>query len=131
MRIESWTDPTIQVAICSYSYSKLGKQPDVRYSFNVNSLRDPIGQSHLRQACKDGRAPAVKEWIKMDPRVGAILKTARFIGETDVKAGQIGYVAMAFVDFHGIWISPAIAELVADELSPSFIVSVKHFSLPA
>lgn len=90
--------------------------PSYHYAVDVNTLRDPIGNKELTSKSRDGRDEAVVEWIKTDRRIPAILDTVQLVAETHLDAAKEPYVVVAFHDFHGKWISPALAELAATQL---------------
>ena len=104
--------------------------PFAYYSVNVTNLRDPIGQAHMVTAFEDGTAPTVVKWVKEDKRVPAILDTLQMITEAHLRAGKEQYITLAFYDYHGKWISPALAELTAERLDQlGYTVIVLHRSV--
>lgn len=120
-----------QADINIYSYGKATQTPPVtKYTVNVRNLRDPIGNASLRQVCKDGRAPAVIEWVAEDERVEIIVTELVGLAHAHIKHGKETYVSIGFVDHHGKWIAPAVAEIVAAAMERAgFSVSVRHQGL--
>lgn len=99
------------------------------YVIDLSTFRDPLGQANFKPL--DGRAKEVQEWIKLDPRFPAIRDACRQI-VADVIGGQKRtWLSIAFKDFHGTHISPAVAELIAhDLLSRGYSVGVTHVAFP-
>ena len=99
--------------------------PETRYRFDVTTCRDPIGQAHLKGTCANGTDDKILEWIAKDPKVGAIRDTVTFlIGLHTLPPQSEGSLSVGFHDFHGIWISPAIAILVARDIMAGKLANV-------
>lgn len=132
---------TDQVQVGVYSFGdKCAKQPVSQFEFNVSKLRDPAGQKQFSSL--SGVAPEVRDWVSADLRVAGIVADCRILAndlltpkpvsdgiKTEVRATS-KWVSFSFRDIHGKWISPAVAELVADALSKDgFNVTVTHWGL--
>lgn len=122
--------PRVEISKASigiYSFNHVTQSPIPHYEFDLNTFRDPMGNRTLLDDCKDGRAPRVQEWIKADPRYVAIMDSVTHLVKDHVDHGKSGWLSIAFRDYHGLWKSRAIAELVADELGKSgYNVGVLH-----
>ena len=121
------------VKLCNvgvYSFSPRKNQCSAQYVFDVAKLRDPASNKSLRSRFNDGRASEVKDWIKQDYRVASILAEARILTEDSISIQRGPWFSIAFSDTHGKWISPSVAELVAEMLSTAgFNVYVAHLTL--
>lgn len=102
------------VAIFSLSSSSTTK---VMYDFDVNHFRDPMGNKGLMKECADGKDPKVIEWIKVDPRTQPILTECIALAKDIIDHQGKKWLTIGFRDYHGRWISRAVATLVADALS--------------
>jgi len=98
------------------------------YLWNVTQWRDP-SCVFQNSAVKDGRSSAVREWIKADPRVTVMLKEIEILAEVHLVAMKQAWLSIGFMDHHGKWIAPAIAELVADHLGTRYATYVGHREL--
>ena len=115
-----------QAQIGIYSYKHGGAPADSQFEFDLERFRDPIGNQNLRKVAQDGTHAEVKKWIREDPRLPAILESVRLLAEDRIVHGGFKWISFAFTDFHGRWISRAVAEIVADSLSGAFNVGVLH-----
>ena len=125
-----------------YSFGEKGNvTPKVQFEFDCTSLRDPTGQKQF--ANLTGTSVAVREWIKADDRVNAIVASCRLLANDLIKPKprtsfgktemiQVSkWLSFSFKDFHGKWAAPAMAELVADALDlDGYKVTVVHYGLP-
>lgn len=127
-----------QIGVYSYGYGTKQEAPQAQFEFDVSGFRDPVGQKQFNKAL--GTFPDVRDWVCEDRRVPAILDTCQLLAEDLLKPRPKGntteamsvWVSFSFKDFHGKWISPAIAEAVANKLSETgYIVYVHHHALPA
>ena len=115
-----------QAQIWIYSFNAHVKSPLPHYEFNLDSFRDPMGNKNLISRCKDGTNQLVKDWIKLDPRFSTILNQCIIITK-DLERSELKWLSLGFRDYHGIWKSCAVAELVGDELSSlGYNVGVSH-----
>lgn len=120
------------LGIYTYSKASLKKTYSPKYLIDVSNFRDPIGQMEFKTKYKDGRAGAVQAWVKEDPKMNALLASVREIVHSEVKATGAQWISIGFTDHHGIWLAPAIAELVADDLViEGYTVGVVHYELPS
>lgn len=103
--------------------------PFQAYLVDLSAFRDPMGQPDLRLL--DGRDARVREWIKDDPRYIPLLHEVRCLVADVIGSQKKAWMSIAFRDHHGKWISPAVAELIGDELDKlGYDVSVTHVALP-
>lgn len=123
-------------------YSSGSKSPvgvaSGQFEFNVSYLRDPAGQKLF--VGLNGTYPDVRDWVKEDRRVPVIVKDCLILADDIRKpktraGGQNGpmstWLSFSFQDFHGKWVAPAVAELVANALSEAgYNVAVHHKGLP-
>ena len=127
-----------QIGIYSYGTSK---QQDYtgQFEFDVSLLRDPAGQKQFLGF--NGLYPQVRDWVGVDRRVPIIIRDCQLFADDmalpkpkegqDKPAPISPYISFAFKDFHGKWIAPAVAELVADVLSKKgFRVAIHHRGIP-
>jgi len=99
-----------------YSLSGDTKSPTPNVEFDLNQFRDPLGHLPFRKECTSGRDEKVKEWIKVDPRYLPLLNQCIILVKDHTTSGG-KWISIGFRDYHGTWISQAIASLVADELA--------------
>lgn len=123
-----------------YSYGTVVPQDFAgQFEFDVTTLRDPTGQQQFKGL--NGLYPAVRDWVGSDRRVSIIIKDILLLADDmakpKTKEGRAQpepispYVSFAFKDYHGKWIAPAVAELVADILDKEgFRVAVHHRGIP-
>jgi len=98
------------------------------YTLDLSELRDPMGQQQFQGY--DGRAPLVQKWMKDDPSVQGIVDLVMILSLTLIDADKRQYVSFMFKDHHGKFISPAVAEICADQLDLSnFKVATVHYGL--
>ena len=115
-----------QAEIGIYSLSGDTKNPIPSFEFDLQHFRDPLGNLTLRKTCTDGRDPVVQEWIKVDPRFAPILEQVIILVKDHKHSGG-KWITVGFRDYHGTWISRAVACLVATELSNlGYTVGVLH-----
>lgn len=130
--------PTIGV----YSLGSVngGDRQFSQFEFRVDKLRDPCGQKQFYGM--SGRNVEVQTWLKVDERVDAITKECLLIADdlvkpkpredgtrTEVRPAST-WLSFAFKDFHGKWIAPAMAEIVAQALSDvGYTVALFHREL--
>jgi RNase adaptor protein for sRNA GlmZ degradation len=120
-----------------YSFGEnCDKKPQAQFEFDVSKFRDPVGQKQFNKAV--GTQADVRDWVGQDKRVPALVQQCRILAEDlirphkkDGKDEQISaWLSLSFKDHHGKWISPAIAELVANQLDlDGFKVVVCHHNL--
>ncbi len=135
-RITSLEDSAIKPNVGIYSYASNGSRNIVgQFEFDVSSFRDPLGQKQFLTK-SSGIDPEVRDWVGQDHRVPILIKECRMLAEDlirhkkDGQAAPSTWLSFSFKDFHGKWISPAVAELVADELSNAgFMVTVYHSAI--
>lgn len=84
------------------------------YEVNCFNMRDPIGREDLKKLT--GADPAVKEFVRADPKLPAIISHCHMLVHDAVKKQGLNYISITFRDHHGKWISRAVGELVADHL---------------
>lgn len=109
-------------------YSLCGdtKSPIPNIEFDLNAFRDPLGNLNLRKSCVDGRDPAVQDWIKVDPRYEALLNQCIILVKDHIH-GSGKWISIGFRDYHGTWISRAVATLIGRELGElGFKVGILH-----
>jgi RNase adaptor protein for sRNA GlmZ degradation len=99
--------------------------PGPKYSIDVTGLRDPSCQ--FAKTHKDGRSPDIQAWLRADPRVDIIVREIKQLCAVHLDSMKETYLSIGFVDHHGKWIAPAIAEIVAAEIL--YTVSVEHREL--
>lgn len=93
-------------------------------------LRDPIGQKNLTNKYGDGRAAEVREWMEEDERVDVIVDELVGLAFAHIKHARESFMSVAFVDQHGKWIAPAVAEILANAMEVAgFSVHVRHQGL--
>lgn len=101
-----------------------------QYRSDLTHIRDPIGQPLLTQKCKDGRDQLVREWIRGDLRVKALIHATLMIAHDTFKNQRCVWTSFGFTDHHGRWISPAIGEIVGDALDKEgYKVCVNHLDV--
>ena len=123
------TDDVVQSDV-SIITSRTARNVMCQYSIDLTHMRDPIGQVILIATCKDGTDKRVQEWIRIDPRIGGILHIAEMIVHDIFSNQKASWTSLGLSDFHGRWISPAIGEIIADELMKGcFKVCVQHLDL--
>jgi len=116
--------------ILIYSLRLDSTQYHPQFDFNVSKFRDPQGNANLMKLYNDGQHIAVREWIKVDPRMQGILDASLMLAYDRITHGEQKFLSLAFRDFHAKWIARAIAEVVADHLSNAgFSVGVQHEQL--
>lgn len=106
--------------------------PSVNYAINVAGLRDPSSNRGFNKKYADGRPAEVCEFVKEDSRYEAISDTIQMLTHMHLRGeGRDNrWLSIGVVDFHGKWIAPAVAELVANELSQAgYRVSLFHYDL--
>lgn len=128
--------PRPQIGIYSFGLNTV-KQPSAQFEFDVSKFRDPVGQKQFNRAL--GTCPDVRDWVGQDKRVAGVIQMCQLLAEdlvrphkkADGKEEAIsGWLSISFKDHHGKWISPAIAELVANQLdADGFSVIVLHHEI--
>jgi RNase adaptor protein for sRNA GlmZ degradation len=120
-----------------YTYGRLGKAacPVAQYYIDVSGLRDPSSNRGFRKLYTDGRHGEVQEYLKADPRVDAVFDSIRMIAHLNLRGDNTKdgkWLSFAIKDHHGVWIAPAVAEIVADRLGNiGYDVTVFHYELGA
>lgn len=123
------TAGSADISIYTAKSSRMGNIV-AQYRSDLTHFRDPIGQSYLRKECVDGRDPAVREWISLDPRVDALIHAALMISHDIFKNQKGVWASFGFTDHHGRWIAPAVGEIVGNALSEvGYKVCVNHLSV--
>lgn len=113
-----------------YSLKKDSSKTGLELDINVSVFRDPLGHKTLTKAFHDGRAIAVMEWVNLDPRMAGLKETITLYVYDKIVHGKQNKLIIGFRDFHGRWIAPAVAEIIADTLSAkAFQVGVLHDGL--
>ena len=122
-----------QIGVYSFGTQSSDK-PVAQYEFDVSKLRDPQGQQQFKN--RFGWDLEVRDWMKEDSRLRALVQDCRLLaadllGQRPKGSGAAAsistWTSFSFKDFHGRWISPAVAELVADALSADgWRVTVHH-----
>lgn len=118
-----------------YTYGEKGKAasvPNAQYVINVAGLRDPSSNRGYRQKYKDGRPGEIQDYVKEDPRVEAIVHQIKMLAHIGLRSdAQDGkFLSFALRDHHGVWIAPAIGEIVTDALDrEGYAVALFHFEL--
>lgn len=110
---------------------KTSPQPNSNYIINVADLRDPYSNRGFKFRHEDGRALEVQQFVEEDPRIDAIRQQVAILAHLNFRSGVTSpWMSITFRDHHGIWIAPAVTELMADSLSNlGYAVSVHHFGL--
>lgn len=94
---------------------------------DLTEWRDPIGQPHLTKVCEDGRDVRVREWISAEPRLSSFLAGMELIVRSFVPLNSSSFLTIGVYDKKGIWIAPAVAEILADHLAAKgYRVHVRH-----
>lgn len=134
-RLSSHQDPQLKPNIGIYSFGPATNgQVNGQFEFDVTYFRDPQGQKQFQG--KDGLDKDVIAWIRADRRIPILIKECSLLaddllspkGEDKKKIST--WVSFCFRDPHGKWISPAVAEIIADTLSDAgFNVIVSHQAL--
>lgn len=115
-----------KASIAVYAFPACAQGPMTHYEFDLSDFRDPLGNKNLMSQCKHGSDDKVKVWIKTDPRYPTILNQCIILAKDSEKRG-IKWLTLGFKDYHGIWKSGAVAELIGDELGElGFDVAVIH-----
>ena len=128
-----------EIGIFSYGSSKEASETSGQFEFDVSSLRDPSGQKQFNGF--NGVYPNVRDWVGTDRRVPIIIRDCLLLaddlikpkpqGDSKVPKAMSVWLSFSFKDFHGKWIAPAVAELVAERLSKEgFNVAVHHKCIP-
>lgn len=140
-RATSVNDPNFKPQIGIYSYASTAQKSLAgQFEFDVSQFRDPQGQKQFfgRDIC--GIDAEVRDWVGQDRRVPVLIKECRLLAEDLIRPKQTGvtngvtqekapcqWLSISFKDFHGKWIAPAVAELVANALSDDgFTITVYH-----
>ena len=137
MSSDNSTAPKATIGIYSYG-SKGSVFPKTQFDFDLTKFRDPGGQKQFNGVI--GTHSSVKEWMKEDERVSALISDCKLIADDLVKpkprvdgsktevTAQSAWLSIAFHDFHGKWAAPAVAELVADALNDAgYTICVTHY----
>lgn len=131
----------VQVGVFSFGREGIYQRPKAQFEFDVSNFRDPAGQKQFEG--RTGFDPQVRDWVGDDRRIKAILETIQLIVEdlrAPVETGtaenpkiepRSKWISISFSDVQGRWISPAVAELVANYLSDKcgYDVLVRHYGL--
>lgn len=116
--------------IIIYSLKKDSVKVSLELDIDVSSFRDPLGHKTLTKEFNDGRAMAVRDWIKVDPRIPGLIESILLYTYDKLIHGKQRQLVIGFRDHHGKWIAPAVAEIVADALDKkAFTVGVLHDAL--
>src|SRR3990167_5418139 len=91
-----------------YSYGIKGSvQPKAQFDFDLTKFRDPSGQKQFSGVL--GTHVSVKEWMKDDERIAALIADCKLIADDLIKpkmrdgkamAAQSAWLSFAFHDFH-------------------------------
>lgn len=122
MRVGDMSKATVGI----YSYARGATHLEPQFEFDLEKFRDPIGSKQLKAVATDGTHEEVKKWIMSDPRMVGIIDQCKLLAEDHIRHGGFKWLSIGFTDYHGRWISRAVAEIVADSLAGQFEVGVFH-----
>ena len=118
-----------------YTWGKLLKRsfiPQASYAIDVSGLRDPQSNRGFKKQFKDGRAGVIQEFVREDPRYQAIRETVEMLAFMHLRSDgrDEKWLSIGLMDYHGLWIAPALGESIADVLSNSgYRVSCFHYDV--
>lgn len=123
--------PITTADVCIYTYGKGGEMgPHEKYVFDCTNFRDPGGQADFRHGYKNGLPYNVQKWIMEDPKVPSLAAEINFLAHLHIKSMKETWISVGLIDTHGVWISPAVGEVVANFLvEKGWKVSVVHHEL--
>lgn len=136
-RVAFTKDAKPQIGV--YSAGKRGgKATSGQFEFDVSTFRDPAGQSQFKG--KDGTDLAVREWIKKDSKIQALVNDCLILADDMIKpkkhegsstpSAASAWLSFIFRDHNGVWTAPAIGEIVTDALiAKGYTVAVYHSDL--
>lgn len=115
------------------SFSKNGTHiPTGHYTIDLSGFRDPGGAKAgtFPKHVVDGTALELRTWIASDPRVQVVIDQIDALVHTHLEVGKEAFLEISMVDPQGVWIGPAVVELVADHLTAAkWSVATKHYAL--
>lgn len=115
-------------SITVHSYRGNANVPLVRWSVDVSNYRDPIGQKHFKHL--NGKSEVVREFVAKDPRVKVVIEEFCTIAHVTIKEAKESYVSFGLYDRHGLYIAPAIAEMLVEALrAEGFQVYAQHHEI--
>lgn len=128
------TDSVKDANVALYSMGRIAGNAINSFSprllFDVEKFRDPQGVASFRSSGKTGLSPDVRLFVEDDPRVPALKNLVALYATDALKDARSPFISFGFKCQKGIWISPAIVEIVADHLSAlDFKVLVRHHGL--
>lgn len=118
------TPASADIQLHSYGIQMPWGPPSARYVVDVTGFRDPMGVTFLKETYKDGTDLRVQEWIRRDPRVETVIQSIRLLAHSHLKSNRESWTSIGFKDHHGVWIAPAVAEMVGRALS-----ELDHYSV--
>ena len=107
----------VKDAHCSiYTFGcKRQSPPNCHYTFDVTSFRDPAGQGNMRHL--DGRATIVRNFVAQETKLKDLLDLVEITLRDAIPAtGGKAWTTIGIMDHHGVWIAPAVGELLAEHL---------------
>lgn len=111
-------------AITVHSY-RGGNGPLIRWSCDVSNFRDPIGQKQFKHL--NGKNEQVREFVAKDPRVKLVIEEFCALAHVVIKEANEPYVSFGVYDRHGLYIAPAIVEMLVEALrAEGFQVYTQH-----
>lgn len=126
--------PQAQIGV--YTYGLKGDAstvPNAQYVIDVAGIRDPSSNRGYRLKYKNGTAKEILDYVAEDPRVAAIIHNVKLIAHSELRSGAArspGWLSFALRDHHGIWIAPAVGELVTDALDRlGYAVALYHYEI--
>lgn len=106
-----------------------GRWPATQYEFDLSAFRDPKGNPSTR-LLNDGLDNDVVEFIKQDPRYPGIEEIVEMLVSDYIDGKRGVWITFGFRDYHGTYISPAVAEAVRRALTAKgYRVYASHVSL--
>jgi hypothetical protein len=106
--------------------------PVANYIVNVAGFRDPQSNRGFKKKFLDGRGGEIQEYVSEDPRFVAVSDTVLMLAYVHLRseAKDNKWLSIGLTDYHGLWIAPAVGELVADLLSDlNYKVSLFHYDI--
>jgi hypothetical protein len=104
-------------------------EPIVKYRIDCSTWRNPECHKEVTTGRLNGLDPNILKWIAEDGRVGLVSRECYRLAKMLLDGQKETYITIGFVDHHGRWIAPAVAELVASDLEDHYAVGVEHYGL--
>lgn len=115
-------------SITVHSYRNNGYAPLIRWTCDASNFRDPIGQKQFKYL--NGKSESVRDFVAKDPRVKVVIEEFCALAHVVIKEANERYVSFGVSDRHGLYIAPAIVEMLADALrTEGFQVYVQHHEI--